>query len=271
MTRTAFANTEAVPADVTALSASDGTEISSDTSLEGTGPWPFYARLLADGTRTQGGDGIGGRNDVASLWTGDVLRESAPLFATNSGTRVPVVLGHPDLGEADVRNTVGESVESMYHEPSGSLLVRGEIDDRDVAEQIAHGRADVSPFMARELSDRYDTEADAAPVSKVLGVRDLGIVSAGASSTNRLELGEPPVAFDPATRTPDDVSPEPVTVEALSAAFAASGSEPDVDDGTPLDVLERRLKMIHNRPGFEDRAGRLDSRIADLRRNQNQE
>ena len=162
------------------------------------GPVLVRGAILGAGDRTVGESG------TPITWPAAVLQDAAESGAFEG---VPLVDDHPDpeASQPPARSVIGEVTRVEYDEDAGAVVFEGELDDPDLARSIDRGRLDVSAVLAAETVADDEGEHEA---TRILGVRDVGIVARGAAGSNYVE-----------TIPGDASSADAVTAEALSATF----------------------------------------------------
>jgi hypothetical protein len=148
------------------------------------GPWPIHGVAMTPGLATGG-------SLIPTVWTADVLEDATPKLA---GKDIVTDRDHNPEEKPGVREVIGEVTATEYLSGHG-IGYNGEIDDRDIAQKIARGRLDASPYLYRTLSDEIrDVDGTEATVAdEVLGFDNLAVVRNGAGGEDvSIESGPHP-------------------------------------------------------------------------------
>ena len=194
------------------------------------GPWPIHGVAMTPGLATGG-------SLIPTMWTPDVLEDATPKLA---GKDIVTDRKHDPEENPGVREVIGEVTATEYLSDHG-IGYNGEVDDREIAQKIARGRLDASPYLYRTLSDETrDVDGTEATVAdEVLGFDNLAVVRNGAGGDDvAIQTGPHP-----------DLGSE--AAEALAEAFPdEQPSDEPAEPGTGPSTID--TNMSNNDPDDPD-------------------
>lgn len=220
------------------------------TSYLGYGTADLAAGALDDGPPyTVHGVAIGpGDHTITKngerIWSADALQTAAPTLADDSTDLPGDGLAVVDHSES-AGDVVGEVTKSDY-DPDLGVVYEMELDDEDLAQQIANGRLEVSPRALHTPASDLETNDDGVPVVNEGDLKrfvHLSIEQAGAAPSNFVDLG-------PADQLADLSADDVQTALGVDDLSGSTDDDPDDDDPpnggagpSPLDRLAAGLRL----------------------------
>lgn len=203
-----------------------GTADLSAGALEGGPPYTVHGVAIGPGdhTITKSGE---------KIWTADALEAAAETLADDSTDLAGDGLAVVDHSES-AGDVVGEVTKSGW-DPNLGVVYEMEIDDEDLAQQIANGRLEVSPRALHKPDSELETNDDGVPV---VGEDDLkrfvhlSIEQSGAAPSNFVDIG-------PADQFAD------LSADDVRSALGADVDDLADDDGDGPSGLERLAAELH--------------------------
>jgi cell division protein FtsB len=217
------------------LANGGGTQLAPDApdpfDEDDPGPWPIHGVAMTPGLATGG-------SLIPTVWTADVLEDATPKLA---GKDIVTDRKHDPEESPGAREVIGEVTVTEYLSGHG-IGYNGEVDDREIAQKIARGRLDASPYLYRTLTDetRVVDGTEASVAEEVLGFDNLAVVRNGAGGDDvAIQAGPHP-----------DLGSE--AAEALAEAFPADAQPSDgpAEPGTGLLTID--TNMSNNDPDDPD-------------------
>ena len=161
---------------VEVLATGGGTQLAPEApdpfNESDSGPWPIHGIAMPEDKVLTGG------SLTPTLWTADVLREATSKL---DGQDIVTDQKHDPDDKPGVREVIGAVTATEYLSGHG-IGYNGEIDDRSIAQKIARGRLDASPYLYRTLTDeKRDVDGTEATIpEEILSFDNLAVVRNGA-------------------------------------------------------------------------------------------
>ena len=230
-------------ARVEVLTPGGGTQLAPDApdpfDENSMGPWPVHGVAMPEESVTTGG------SLIPTVWTADVLRDATPKL---DGKDIVTDQKHDREEKPGVREVIGEVTATEYLSGHG-IGYNGEIDDREIAQKIARGRLDASPYLYRTLTDetREVNGSEGRVPEAILGFDNLAVVRNGAGGDNvAIQAGPHPDLGSDAAEALAEAFPVDERAESRAGPSAEqqnmSDDNPDDPDVEQLQQENRELR-----------------------------
>jgi len=213
---------------------------SGDVPTEG--PYIVHGVAIGENDVTIGGSG------KQTLWPRETLKEAAeglegqPLATDTNHT------ADDPKAQTPVEAIAGEVTWSGY-KPGVGVLYEAEVDNKDLAEKINHGRLEVSPLVSREL-EALESEKAEYKATEITRWRDLALVSNGAAPSNEITVGSNPMKAEALHETVESlqalVPPQEAAENARRGLECVEEVDTDAGEAQGRDTARQIIESVEN-------------------------